>query len=96
MNSKNSFIVLYPDRHHYHNQNKKEAVKWPHIYFELPTLEDSMAETSQTSTSASFGGVASNTVRPFNNSFIWTSTQDYVDYEHWDEEDYDNGQVTSH
>jgi hypothetical protein len=41
------------------------------------------------SSSSSFGGVASNTVRPFNSSFVWSSTQEYDEYEEWLENEYD-------
>jgi hypothetical protein len=51
--------------------DKKKA--WHNFYFELPTLEESMsAAKSPPAAVSTFGGVDSNTVRPFNQSFIWS------------------------
>ncbi len=71
------------------NKNKKESVPWPNFYYELPSLEESSLPKSIESNVAAFGGVASNTVRPFNHSFPWSSTQAGSDYEDWgDREEY--------
>ena len=70
------------------NKNKKESVPWPNFYYELPSLEESSLPKSIESNVAAFGGVASNTVRPFNQSFPWSSTHAGSDYEDWDREEY--------
>ena len=77
-----------PPRHNYHDKGKG-SIPWSHFHYELPTLEESLTETSQLSSqSTSFGGVASNTVRPYNTSNPLTSTQEYEDYEQWLENEY--------
>ena len=75
------------------NKNKKESVPWPNFYYELPSLEDSLSESMESNV-ATFGGVASNTVRPFNHSFPWSPTtqsesesESESDYEDWNDSD---------